>query len=116
MSDNAIFVTLSQALPDRIIGGDKKLPQERYRDLLKAALSKRGTDPASVEIDPNPPDAKPGGWRLMNQEDMRDGQDVKLPVGGAPMELSTKMFVFKRLPLPESEQPQDAEPQADADA
>jgi precorrin-6B methylase 2 len=114
MSDNAIFVTLSQALPDRIIGGDKKLPQERYRDLLKAALSKRGTDPASVEIDPNPPDAKPGGWRLMNQEDM--GQDVKLPVGGAPMELSTKMFVFKRLPLPESEQPQDAEPQADADA
>jgi len=104
MSDNAIFVTLGAVLPDKVIGGDKKLPQERYRDLLKIALSKRGTDPASVEIDENPPDAKPGGWRLIHE------QDVSLPNGGAPMELSTKLFVFKRIPLPESEQPQEEEP------
>jgi hypothetical protein len=109
MSDNAIFVTISQVLPDRVIGGDKKLPQERYRDLLKIALSQRGTDPATVDIDPNPPDAKPGGWRLLHEE------DVSLPVSGAktesggPMELTTKLFVFKRLPLPVEEKPQDGE-------
>jgi len=103
MSDNAIFVTYSQVLPDWVMGGDKKMPQERYRNLLKETLSKRGTDPSSVEIDPSPPDAKPGGWRLIHEE------DVSLPVGGAPMELPTKCFVFKRIPLPESEQPQEAE-------
>lgn len=103
MSDNAIFVTFSQVLPDWVIGGDKKLPQERFRDHLKISLAKRGTDPANVEIDPSPPDAKPGGWRLVHEE------DVSLPVGGAPMELPTKCFVFKRIPLPESEQPQEGE-------
>jgi len=103
MSDNAIFVTFSQGLPDWIIGGDKKLPQERFRDQLNVALSKRGTDPANVEIDQNPPDAKPGGWRLVHEA------EVNLPVGGAPMELPTKYFVFKKLPLPVEEQPQDAE-------
>lgn len=101
MSDNAIFITFSQGLPDWIIGGDKKLPQERFRDHLKIALAKRGTDPANVDIDKNPPDAKPGGWRLI------DEQDVKLPAGGAPMELPTKYFVFKKIPLPVEEQPQD---------
>jgi len=105
MSDNAIFVTYSQELPDWVIGGDKKLPQERFRDALKISLAKRGTDPATVEIDQNPPDAKPGGWRLIHEE------DVSLPVGGAPMELPTKCFVFKKIPLPETEQPvADAEP------
>jgi hypothetical protein len=109
MSDNAIFVTFSQGLPDWALGGDKKLPQERFRDHLNAALSKRGTDPAKVEIDKNPPDAKPGGWRLVDQT------DVMLPVGGAPMELPTKCFVFKKLPLPVEEQPQgeEAEPPAE---
>jgi hypothetical protein len=101
MSDNAIFITFSQGLPDWIIGGDKKLPQERFRDHLKIALSKRGTDPANVDIDKNPPDAKPGGWRLI------DEQEVKLPAGGAPMELPTKYFIFKKIPLPVEEQPQD---------
>jgi len=105
MSDNAIFVTYSQELPDWVIGGDKKLPQERFRDHLKIALAKRGTDPANVDIDQNPPDGKPGGWRLIHME------DVSLPVGGAPMELSTKCFVFKKVPLPVEEQPVgDAEP------
>merc|ERR1719163_267317 len=37
MSDNAIFVTYSQVLPDWVMGGDKKLPQERYRNHLKEA-------------------------------------------------------------------------------
>jgi hypothetical protein len=103
MSDNAIFVTFSQVLPDRVIGGDKKLPQERYRDLLKIALAERGKDPETIEVDQNPPDAKPGGWRLIHEE------DVSLPTGGAPKEyeLQTKMFVFKRLPLPETEKPQE---------
>jgi len=103
MSDNAIFVTFSQVLPDRVIGGDKKLPQERYRDQLKLALADRGRDPADIKIDENPPDAKPGGWRLIHEE------EVSLPTGGAPKEyqLQTKMFVFKRLPLPETEKPQD---------
>lgn len=101
MSDNAIFVTYSQVLPDWVMGGDKKLPQERYRNLLKETLSKRGTDPSSVEIDPTPPDVKPGGWRLVHEE------DVALPVGGAPMELSTKYYVFKKIPLPVVEVPQE---------
>lgn len=105
MSDNALFVTFSQPLPDSIIGGDKKLPQERYRDLLKEALAKRGTDPATVEIEQNPPDAKPGGWRLIHEE------EVKLPAGGAPMELPTKYFVFKKIPGPVEEQPQEGEEQ-----
>lgn len=109
MSDDALFVTFSQGLPDAIIGGDKKLPQERYRDLLKVALAKRGTDPASVEIDKNPPDAKPGGWRLIHEE------DVLLPTGGAPMELSTKLFVFKKIPLPAELQPQGAGEEAGAE-
>lgn len=105
MADNAIFVTFSQELPDWVIGGDKKLPQERYRDHLKIALAKRGTDPANVEIDPNPPDGKPGGWRLIHEE------AVNFPVGGAPMELPSKMFVFKKIPLPVVDEPvADAEP------
>lgn len=95
-------MTFSQGLPDGVIGGDKKLPQERYRDHLKVALAKRGTDPASVEIDKNPPDAKPGGWRLIHE------QDVLLPNGGAPMTLPTKLFVYKKIPLPVEEQPQGA--------
>lgn len=99
MSDNAIVVTFSQRLPESVIGGDKKLPQERFRDHLKIALAKRGTDPANVEIDPNPPDAKPGGWRLIHEE------DVNMPVGAAPMQLPTKCFVFKKIPLPVEEQP-----------
>merc|ERR1719261_793588 len=99
MSDNALFVTFSQGLPDWVIGGDKKLPQERFRDHLKIALEKRGTDPANVEIDQNPPDAKPGGWRLIHEE------DVNMPVGQAPMQLPTKCFVFKKIPLPVEEQP-----------
>jgi len=105
MSDNAIFVTYAQVLPDWVIGGDKKLPQERFRDHLKIALAKRGTDPTNVDIDQSPPDGKPGGWRLIHEE------DVKLPAGGAPMELTTKCYVFKKIALPVSEQPQDdAEP------
>jgi len=105
MADNALFVTFSQELPNWVIGGDKKLPQERYRDHLKEVLSKRGTDPAAVVIDPNPPDAKPGGWRLIHDE------EVKMPVGGAPMELPTKLFVFKKHPLPQPDPPQEeAEP------
>jgi tRNA G46 methylase TrmB len=103
MADNSIIVTYSQVLPDWVMGGDKKLPQERFRNHLKEALSKRGTDPKSVQIDPSPPDAKPGGWRQIHEE------DVSLPVGGAPMELPTKLFVFKRIPLPVEEQPQEAE-------
>lgn len=105
MNDNAIFVTYSQELPDWVIGGDKKLPQERFRDHLKISLAKRGTDPAAVEIDQNPPDAKPGGWRLIHEE------SVNLPVGGAPKELPSKLFVFKKIPLPVTEQPvADEEP------
>jgi len=106
MSDNALFVTFSQGLPDWVIGGDKKLPQERFRDHLKVALAKRGTDPASVEIDQNPPDGKPGDWRLIHEA------DVSLPVGGAPMELPSKYFVFKKIPGPVVEQPADAEGEA----
>lgn len=102
MSDNAIFVTFSQTLPDWIIGGDKKLPQERFRDHLKVALSKRGTDPSNIEIDKNPPDAKPGGWRLIAES------DVNLPTGGAPIDLPSKYFVFKKIPGPVEEQPQTA--------
>merc|ERR1719253_873081 len=68
MPDDSVIVTFSQSLPDWIIGGDKKLPQERYRDLLKAGLTKRGTDPSTVQIDKNPPDAKPGGWRLVHEK------------------------------------------------
>lgn len=105
MADNALIVTYSQELPDWVIGGDKKLPQERYRDHLKIALAKRGTDPANVDIDPNPPDGQPGGWRLIHEE------DVSLPVGGAPMELPTKCFVFKKVALPVDENAVvDAEP------
>jgi hypothetical protein len=105
MADNALIVTYSQELPDWVIGGDKKLPQERYRDHLKIALAKRGTDPANVDIDPNPPDGKPGGWRLIHEE------DVSLPVGGAPMELPTKCFVFKKVAQPVDENAVvDAEP------
>lgn len=113
MSDNALFVTFSQELPDWVIGGDKKLPQERYRDQLKIALAKRGTDPDNVDIDQNPPDAKPGGWRLIHPVTPEDDQDaqVMLPVGGAPMELPTKFFVFKKIPLPVVEQPQEEEGQ-----
>lgn len=107
MSDNAIFVTYSQVLPDWVMGGDKKLPQERYRNLLKETLSKRGTDPGSVEIDANPPDAKPGGWRLI------DEAEVKLPQGGAPMELSTKYFVFKKIPGPVVDPPPEEEAAAE---
>jgi len=109
MSDNALFVTYSQGLPDKIIGGDKKLPQERYRDQLKIALAKRGTDPASVEIDENPPDSMPGGWRLVHEE------EVNLPTGGAPIELPSKLFVFKKIPLPVEEQPQDADAEPPAE-
>jgi len=105
MSDDSIFVTYSQELPDWVIGGDKKLSQERFCDHLKIALAKRGTDPANIEIDQNPPDEKPGGWRLIHTE------DVNLPVGGAPMELTTKCFVFKKVALPVDEQAvADAEP------
>lgn len=101
MSDNSLFVTFSQPLPDSIIGGDKKLPLERYRDHLNIALAKRGTDPANVVLDEFPPDAKPGGWRLQCQE------EVSLPTAGAPMELPSKFFVYKKIPLPVEEQPQD---------
>jgi len=97
MPDDSIFVTMSQELPDSVIGGDKKLPAERYRDLLKAALSKRGTDPSSVEIDKNPQDAKPGGWRQV------DVQEVQLTWG------SSKYFVFKKVPLPVTEAPAEEE-------
>jgi len=99
MADNSIFVTYSQVLPDWVMGGDKKLPQERFRNHLKEALSTRGVDPASVEIDKSPPDAKPGGWRLVHE------QEVVMPNGGAPIELPTKLFVFKRIPGPVVEQP-----------
>jgi len=109
MSDDSIFVTYGQELPASVIGGDKKLPQERLRDNTKIALAKRGTDPASVEIDQNPPDEKPGGWRLIHTE------DVKLPVGGAPVELTTKCFVFKKVAMPvDPNAVADAEPVAEA--
>jgi len=91
MEDNSIFVMISQPLPDSVIGGDKKLPAERYRDQLKIALAKRGTDPASVDIEKSPPDAKPGGWRQV------DVQEVQCAWG------STQCFVFKKLPLPVDE-------------
>jgi len=111
MADNAIFVTYSQVLPDWVIGGDKKLPNERYRDQLKVALAARGTDPAMIDIEKNPPDAKPGGWRLVHEE------EVSMPNGGAPIDLPTKCFVFKRIPLPVVEQPpqeEGGEPAEDA--
>jgi hypothetical protein len=105
MSDNALFVTVSQELPDWIIGGEKKLSQERYRDQLKACLANRGTDPASVNVEQSPSDANSGGWRLVHVE-----KDVKMPVGGAQIDpASTKLFVFKKMPSLVVEQAQDAE-------
>lgn len=97
MADNSIFITISQELPDSVIGGDKKLPAERYRDRLKEALAVRGTDPDTVDIDPSPPDEKPGGWRQVHTE------KIQLAWG------STILFVFKKLPLPEEPKPEGEE-------
>lgn len=109
MSDNSLFVTFSQKLPDALLGGDKKLPQERFRDNLKIQLAKRGTDPSDVTIDESPPDAKPGGWRLIHEEDVSLPASGAKTEDGAAMQLPTKCFVFKRIPLPVVEQPQEGE-------
>lgn len=99
MPDGAVFITISQGLPEQCIAYDGVKDPARRRFLAtKQALAKRGVDPDSVEI-VVPPLPEPIGWML------RHTVEVELVWGQAAC------FIFQKVDPPKAE-----EPNADAEA